>query len=99
MEVYLNRNPSSSHNFGFVTYYSREAPGRAICETHNHPQLNLVVNYCRKTGAKEQELQQRLQEICQTKPVDNEAEPEDDWDTEIQREEEMVASLDKFRED
>ena len=99
MEVYLNRNPSSSHNFGFVTYYSREAAGRAICDTHNRPPLNLVVNYCRKTAAKEQELQQKLQEICQTKPVENDEELDDDWDTEIQREEEMVASLDKFRED
>ena len=99
MEVYLHRNPSSSHNFGFVTYYSREAAGRAICDTHNRPPLNLVVNYCRKTAAKEQELQQKLQEICQTKPVENDEELDDDWDTEIQREEEMVASLDKFRED
>ena len=99
MEVYLNRNPSSSHNFGFVTYYSREAAGRAICETNNRPPLNMCVNYCRKSEAKEQELQKKLQEICDIKPVDNGEELEDDWDTEIQKEEKMIASLDKFRED
>ena len=99
VEVYLNRNPSSSHNFGFVTYYSREAAGRAICETNNRPPLNLSVNYSRKSEAREQDLQKKLQEICDIKPVDNEEELEDDWDTEIQKEEQMIASLDKFRED
>ena len=99
VEVYLNRNPSSSHNFGFVTYYSREAAGRAICETNNRPPLNLSVNYSRKSEAREQELQKKLQEICDIKPVDNEEELEDDWDTEIQKEEQMIASLDKFKED
>lgn len=99
VEVYLNRNPISSHNFGFVTYYSREAAGRAICETNNRPPLNMCVNYCRKSEPKEQELQKKLQEICDIKPVDNGDELEDDWDTEIQKEEEMIASLDKFRED
>ena len=86
-------------NYGFVTYYSREAAGRAICETNNRPPLNLSVSYCRKTETREQELQKKLQEICDVKPLNNDAELEDDWDMEIQKEKEMIASLDKFKED
>ena len=98
MDVQLIMNRSSSHNFGFVTYYRREAAGRAICEAHNRPPLNMTVHYNRKPEAREQELQKKLQEICDVKPLGND-ELEDDWDKEIEKEEEMIASLDKFRED
>ena len=113
IDVDLIRNSNSSHNFGFVTFLNREAAGEAISFVNNAPPLYMTVRYSRKDKSQEEGFQKKIEELFisnqEMAPLNKENEDdwekaleereEEDWDEVIRKEDEMMESLDKFRED
>ena len=99
MTVDLLKGVGGDYNFGFVTLASPKKAEEAIRALNGAPPLHLTVNLARSKKSSFDDLEKQMQEWQLNFDSKKPEVVEENWDQEINDEEEMFESLDKFRED